>query len=227
MKEVTISWCSASALRRGDKAPYLWDTSQWAARVDVISPVHMPPPSLCSFHYSVQFCSLLCEGGRSCDLWSNTGPPHTCYLLSHVQLCDPMDCNLCPWDSLGKNTGVGCHCLLQGIFPSQGLNLGLPHCRQILYRLSHQGSPRESISCYPHIHTRNPIWSSEGVDGGGHWTGPFSSDRRAPGTATTAGAWCRPVGALTRYLCWTRRCPHFPLHSSKNFLFSGPQTVKG
>ena len=34
--------------------------------------------------------------------------------------------------SLGKNTGVGSHCLLQGIFPTQGLNLGLPHCRQIL-----------------------------------------------------------------------------------------------
>ena len=43
-------------------------------------------------------------------------------------------------DSPGKNTGVGCHALLQGIFPTQGLNPGLPHCRQILYRLSHQGS---------------------------------------------------------------------------------------
>ena len=40
-----------------------------------------------------------------------------------------------------KNTGVGRHALLQGIFPSQGSNPGLPHCRQILYRLSHQGSP--------------------------------------------------------------------------------------
>ena len=59
-------------------------------------------------------------------------------------LCDPMDCNsrlLCPWDSPGKNTGVGCHALLQGIFPSQGSNLDLLHCRQILYHLSHQGSP--------------------------------------------------------------------------------------
>ena len=45
-------------------------------------------------------------------------------------------------DSPGKNTGVGCHALLQGIFPAQGSNPGLPHCRQILYRLSHQGSPR-------------------------------------------------------------------------------------
>ena len=48
---------------------------------------------------------------------------------------------LCPWDSLGKNTGVGCHALLQGIFPTQGLNTGLPHCRRILYCLSQQGSP--------------------------------------------------------------------------------------
>ena len=47
---------------------------------------------------------------------------------------------LCPWNFPGKNTGVGCHILLQGIFPIQGLNLGLLHCRQILYCLSHQGS---------------------------------------------------------------------------------------
>ena len=40
--------------------------------------------------------------------------------------------------SPGKNTGVGCHCLLQGIFLNQGLNPGLPHCRQILYHVSHQ-----------------------------------------------------------------------------------------
>ena len=37
-----------------------------------------------------------------------------------------------PWDSPSKNTGVGCHFLLQGIFPTQGLNPGLPHCRQML-----------------------------------------------------------------------------------------------
>ena len=47
---------------------------------------------------------------------------------------------LCPWDSPGKNTGVGSFSLLQGIFPTQGLNPGFPHCRQILYQLSYQGS---------------------------------------------------------------------------------------
>ena len=49
---------------------------------------------------------------------------------------------LCPWASPGKNTGVGCPALLQGIFPAQGSNPGLPHCRWILYHLSYQGSPR-------------------------------------------------------------------------------------
>ena len=47
---------------------------------------------------------------------------------------------LCPWDSPGRNTGVGCHSLLQGIFPTQWSNPDLPHCWQILYHLSHQGS---------------------------------------------------------------------------------------
>ena len=51
---------------------------------------------------------------------------------------------LCPWDSPGKNTGVGCHSLLQGISLTQGLNLGLQNCRQILYSLGHQESPNIS-----------------------------------------------------------------------------------
>ena len=47
-----------------------------------------------------------------------------------------------PWNFPGKNTGVGCCFLLQDIFPTQGSNLGLPHCKQTLYSLSHQGSPK-------------------------------------------------------------------------------------
>jgi len=61
-------------------------------------------------------------------------------------LCEPVDCSQpgssVHGDSPDKNTGVGCYALLQGIFPTQGLNPGLPHCRWILYHLSHQGSPR-------------------------------------------------------------------------------------
>ena len=47
-----------------------------------------------------------------------------------------------PWNPPGQNTGVGSHSFLQGIFPTQGLNPGRPHCRWILYQVSHQGSPR-------------------------------------------------------------------------------------
>ena len=47
-----------------------------------------------------------------------------------------------PWNCPGQNTGVGSLCLLQGIFPTQRSNPGLPHCRQILYRLRHKGSSR-------------------------------------------------------------------------------------
>ena len=60
-------------------------------------------------------------------------------------LCEPMDYSLpgpsAHGDSSGKSTGVGCHVLLQGIFPTQGSNPSIPHCRQILYQLSYQGSP--------------------------------------------------------------------------------------
>ena len=58
-------------------------------------------------------------------------------------LCDPMDCSLpgSSRDSPGKNTGVGCHFLLQGIFPIQGLNPCLLHWQADFSPLSHQGSP--------------------------------------------------------------------------------------
>ena len=55
---------------------------------------------------------------------------------------------LLPWDSPGKNTGVSCLFLLQGIFLTQGSNPGLPHCRQMLYPLSHEGSPKNKNRAY-------------------------------------------------------------------------------
>ena len=64
---------------------------------------------------------------------------HSCMIL-----CDPMGWGLpgssVNGDSPGKNTGVGCHALLQGIFPTQGLNPGFLHFRRVLYHLSQQGS---------------------------------------------------------------------------------------
>ena len=67
----------------------------------------------------------------SCSVVSNSLPPRG---LQPTRL-------LCPRDSPGKNTAVDSHSLLQGISPTQGSNLGLLLCRQILYHLSHQGSP--------------------------------------------------------------------------------------
>ena len=78
-------------------------------------------------------------------------------------LCGPMDCSLpgssIHGDSPGKNTRVDCHDLLQGIFPTQGLNPGLPHCRQILYHLNHQGNPSP---VQWHINRHKYFWGRQG-----------------------------------------------------------------
>ena len=99
----------------------------WGQWVELASVMYSTVQFIC---WILEFWSLLC-------------------VCLFAQLCltlwDTMDCGLpgsfVHGDSLGKNTGVGCHALLQGTFPTQGLNLGLPHCRWIIYHLSHQGSP--------------------------------------------------------------------------------------
>ena len=77
---------------------------------------------------------LLCLAAQSC-----------------LTLCDPMDCSppgsSVQEDSPGKNTGVGSLFLLQGNFPTQGLNQGLLRCRRILYQLSYQGIPPPIPRC--------------------------------------------------------------------------------
>ena len=88
-----------------------------------------------------------------------------CYAVLVAQscptLCDPKDCNLpgssVQWDSSDKNSGVGCHALLQRICPTQGSNLGLLYCRQILYHLSHQGSP-SVLECVAYSFSRGTSW---------------------------------------------------------------------
>ena len=74
---------------------------------------------------------------------------------------------LCPWGFPGKNTGVGCHSLLQGIFPTQELNPALLHSRQILSCLSHQGSWDVS--------TEEGCWAVLQITGGS-----FSKAQRLP-----------------------------------------------
>ena len=65
---------------------------------------------------------------------------------------------LCPWDSPGKNTGVGCHFLLQGIFLTQESNPGLLHCRQMIYQLSCEGSPNMSSVPIAVVQALSHVW---------------------------------------------------------------------
>ena len=93
------------------------------------------------------FCTL-CQNGTSQSVLLCLVSLCVCVMCLVTQLCltlfDLMDCNppgsSIHEDSPGKNTGLGSHALLQGIFPIQGSNPGLPHCRRILYHLSHQRS---------------------------------------------------------------------------------------
>ena len=112
-----------------------------------ISPMPLPLPSTLS-----EMCNRITRSRRL--IWNSVTwrfyeamPLLLCLAAqSCPTLCNPMDCSppgsSVHGDSPRKNIRVGCHALLQGIFPTQGLNPGLPHCRQILYHLSHQGSPR-------------------------------------------------------------------------------------
>ena len=102
------------------------------ACMSVASLLRVLPLLLCARPWSLLLirvlCSVVSSSLQPCGLWP-------------ARL-------LCPWDSPGKNTGVGCHALLQGVFPTQGSNLGLQHCRRILYQLSHKGSPL--LTCIVH-----------------------------------------------------------------------------
>ena len=75
-------------------------------------------------------------GSVSCSVMSDSLRPHGLWPTRF----------LCPWDSPGKNTGVSCHFLLQGIFPNQGPNPHLLHCRCMHYHLSHRDS--EERQCF-------------------------------------------------------------------------------
>ena len=70
---------------------------------------------------------LLASESESCSVTSDSLQPHGLYS---------------PWNSLGQDIEVDSLSLLQGIFPTQRQNPGLPHCKKILYQLSHKGSPR-------------------------------------------------------------------------------------
>ena len=97
-----------------------------------------PCPVEMVFGYSFYNWSVSCSVKSNC-LW-----PHglwSWFVTRFVTWSWFVTSLLCLWNSPGKNTGVGSHVLLQGIFLTQGSNPGLPHCRHILYHPRHQGNP--------------------------------------------------------------------------------------
>ena len=103
-----------------------------------------------SFALSHLICAVLCLAVQSCPTLH--GPMDYSPPRSSVHR-----------DSPGKNTDVGFHALLQGIFPSQGSNPGLPLCGQILYHLSYQGSPATWSTCHQHFQPQKVSQHPEGL----------------------------------------------------------------
>ena len=104
--------------------------------LDIVTHFILSRPQTKLLKSSVQ--SLLC-------ISTSKATPRVMKVLVAVSW-DAIDGLLCPWNSLGKNTGVGRHSPLQGIFLIQGSNSGLLHCRQTLHRLSHQRSPMHRVT---------------------------------------------------------------------------------
>ena len=88
---------------------------------------HKPREQICFLFQEPCVAGGVDSESEGCSIESESLPPQELYS---------------PWDSPGQNMGLGSLSLLQGIFPTQGSNPGLPHYRWILYQLSHEGSPR-------------------------------------------------------------------------------------
>ena len=159
-------------------------------------------------------------------------------------LCDPMDCrnppgSFCPWDSPSKNTGVGCYSLLQGIFPTQGSNPGLLHCRQMLYSMNlyHMMLPLFKY-LYPHRLNNLQIGTAVYKTKITKWNTTLKSS--APSKVRLLGddflgTSCFPCPVLAvRNQQWARRMSVFPppalrMHLQEGTLSapsSGPQALR-
>ena len=147
-----ISWLYKMAFKWSPSFPSLWfiryldsDQSSQTQNIQLSQPTTLEPSSA---PHSFNYLCLL-----ACSLRTSMLILHAVFIMlsllifysyfkvlgaqSCLTLCDPMDCSLAGssvhGDSPGRNTGVGCHSLLQRIFPTQGSKLYLLHCRQVLY----------------------------------------------------------------------------------------------
>ena len=126
----------------------------------------------------------------------------------------------------GNSPGVDCHFLLQGIFPTQGSNPGLPHCRQTLYRLSHQGSQMVICSISDHVrwHCRN--WQPTPV----FLPGEFHGQRSLVGyslwghTVRHDGV-TNPFIFLLKQLCYFRNIKQSNIDKNQNSRFARNKSI--
>ena len=110
---------------------------------------------------------------------------------------------LCLWDFPGKSTGVGCHFLFQRIFPTQGSNPGLPHCRQTLYQLSHQGSRRENRGGYQGSFITPQVRKIAGAGSLYEWTHCPSFPIHSVKSCSKSASDTEGVVCLHFVSCWT------------------------
>ena len=177
------------------------------------SPAPQPHPS--PHTYWGSYLEWATAWGHEYETWGTLLPPCGSVISDSLQPCCLHPTRLlCPWDSPGKNTGVGCHFLLQGVFPTQGLNLCLLNRQADSLPLSHQGNPmlcfryrpdRIGISFWILYKERGPRHTQEG------WWAGWKINSLNSGTCTSipeglrVGWECCGVGKELIYLQITER----------------------
>ena len=125
---------------------------------------------------------------------------------------------LCPWNSPGKKTAVNSHFLLQDIFPTQGSNLGLMHCRQILYHMSHHRSLNKAIQFssvqFSHSVVSYSLWPHESQHA---WPPSPSPTPGVHSDSHPSSQWCHP--AISSSVIRFSSCPQ-SLPASESFPMS-------
>ena len=129
-----------------------------------------------------------------------------------------------PWNSPGKNTGVGSHSLLLGIFPAHESNWGLLHCRSILYELSYQGSPllKGRWAKLTQVGGASTVWDGGNRRGPG-WPPASSRPGSAPRTHCLSSSGLIP--AISEGYMKTHTHTHSTWHSSLDRVATGKQLL--
>ena len=167
-----------------------WESSLYLKIISTMFNHQFPLSSIMLNHQPRKASSILGEKSRE-GPFINGMNMKVKVVQQCTTLCDPVDS---PWNSPGQNTGMSSLSLLLGIFPTQGSNPGLPHCRQILYQLSHKESPRILE------------WVDYPFSSGSSWTGNQTRSCHAGGLFTSWAIREAPLMAhpLQNHCWWSK-----------------------